>query len=160
MLGTAICSTCSAGTPLHIPPPLSQPRTAPARPPCHLQLTANQLTGALPDAWAVSGVSLGQAHGLLPLFLTCAGPGGWCGSSAIMRRTFLPATTCPRLRAALHVQARKLLLGGNALTGPAFPLAWLQPGTLPTLDSLNLTGNPGLAGDLPATFPWPILFEM
>ena len=73
---------------------------------------------------------------------------------------FLPTAECPRLRVAPHVQANELLLGGNALSGPAFPLAWLQPGMLPALESLTLAGNSGLVGDLPATFPWPRLSEM
>lgn len=50
-----------------------------------------------------------------------------------------------------------LSLEGNALSGPAFPPAWLRPGALPRLNRLQLAGNVELGGTLPAGLAWPQL---
>ena len=65
----------------------------------------------------------------------------------------------PMLDANL-VQATRLLLAGNDLSGPAFPASWVQPGALPGLEYLQLSDNPGLVGSLPASLPWPRLIEL
>lgn len=52
---------------------------------------------------------------------------------------------------------QRLILRNNSLSGPAFPPAWLQPGTLPQLGEYDLSGNPLLAGLLPANLSWPSL---
>ena len=52
------------------------------------------------------------------------------------------------------LQAHTLDLSGNLLTGPAFPPAWLEAGSLPHLEHLALSGNANLTGALPATRPW------
>ena len=51
----------------------------------------------------------------------------------------------------------RLSLAWNGLAGPAFPPAWLEPGAWPALELLVLEGNPGLAGTLPPSLPWPRL---
>ena len=63
-----------------------------------------------------------------------------------------PCATC--------MQASQLALSRNALTGPAFPPAWLEPGALPRLASLLLAGNPGLTGSLPPGLAWPLFQEL
>ena len=55
------------------------------------------------------------------------------------------------------LQVQRLSLASNQLTGPAFPPAWLEPGSLPSLSALFLSGNVGLTGTLPASLPWPNL---
>ena len=61
------------------------------------------------------------------------------------------------LQMTASVQVERLALGGNALTGPAFPAGWLQLGAMPNLLTLSLHGSPGLTGTLPATLSWPKL---
>ena len=56
------------------------------------------------------------------------------------------------------MQPIELLLGNNSLTGPTFPSAWLQPGSMHRLETLHLLGNPGLQGTLPANLSWPLLW--
>lgn len=55
------------------------------------------------------------------------------------------------------VQLETLVLNDNNLTGPAFPPAWLQPGSMRALQTLQLNGNERLAGTLPASLSWPAL---
>lgn len=50
-----------------------------------------------------------------------------------------------------------LSLSGNSLSGPAFPPAWLLPGSLVSLSHLLLSGNRGLEGELPPNLAWPNL---
>lgn len=55
------------------------------------------------------------------------------------------------------MQLKSLVLGGNALTGPAFPPAWLAPGAMPYLAQYVVSNNAQLTGSLPAELAWPIL---
>lgn len=57
-------------------------------------------------------------------------------------------------------QVQELQLEDNDLSGPAFPPAWLQPGSLPKLSLLILSDNPGLTGTLPASLPWPTVITL
>lgn len=70
----------------------------------------------------------------------------------------LPAALshAPHRPATTHPQAEIISLERNALTGPAFPPAWLE-GYMPGLLHLGLSDNTGLTGSLPATLPWPQL---
>lgn len=52
---------------------------------------------------------------------------------------------------------RVLSLADNRLVGAAFPDGWQQPGAMPALASLDLSGNPGLNGSLPEGLAWPNL---
>jgi hypothetical protein len=52
------------------------------------------------------------------------------------------------------VQVQRLTLTSNQLTGPAFPPAWLEPGSLTSLTALFLSGNAALSGTLPPSMPW------
>lgn len=71
------------------------------------------------------------------------------------------ARTSPRLAGRTTcLQAELLVVASNNLSGPVFPDAWLQPGALPRLESLELGGNPGLAGSLPANLSWPSLTRL
>ncbi len=54
-------------------------------------------------------------------------------------------------------QAEQIELYTNELTGPAFPPAWLVPGSFPRLQLLRVGANAALTGTLPATLPWPKL---
>jgi len=56
-----------------------------------------------------------------------------------------------------HLQIGTLGLANNSLTGDAFPSSWLRPGSFPRLAMLDVTGNAGLAGTLPANLSWPAL---
>jgi len=55
------------------------------------------------------------------------------------------------------VQLAVLSLANNSLSGPAFPPAWLEPEALPRLIVLDVAGNPGLGGTLPANLSWPFI---
>ena len=66
----------------------------------------------------------------------------------------------PEAWGASATALRQLRLAGNNLTGPIFPPAWLQPGRLPSLEALDLAGNTGLAGSLPANLSWPSLLSL
>ena len=57
----------------------------------------------------------------------------------------------------LAMQMTYLDLSRNALSGPAFPATWLQPGAMPSLQLLLISDNAGLTGSLPATLPWPVI---
>jgi hypothetical protein len=46
-----------------------------------------------------------------------------------------------------------LNLSENLLTGPALPPAWLEPGAMPDLKHLVLSGNANLTGTLPSNLP-------
>lgn len=54
------------------------------------------------------------------------------------------------------IQALTIILNGNNLTGPALPDAWLQPGAMSKLLSLDVGSNP-VAGALTANLSWPKL---
>lgn len=68
-------------------------------------------------------------------------------------QTLPPAT--PRLYLFVCLQVKRLHLGGNALSASAFPPAWQLPGAMRQLTHLELGGNPGLEGELPANLSWP-----
>jgi hypothetical protein len=58
----------------------------------------------------------------------------------------------------LPPQLTTLLLSSNALTGPALPPAWQREGALiDWATDLELAGNRGLTGTLPAKLPWTVL---
>jgi hypothetical protein len=65
--------------------------------------------------------------------------------------------TLPGAWGAAATALRQLRLAGNNLSGPIFPPAWLQPGRLPSFEVLDLAGNAGLVGSLPANLSWPSL---
>ena len=69
------------------------------------------------------------------------------------RKLLLAAVRC-------GMQVRGLSLGQNALTGPAFPAAWLEPGSMPGLTFLEVPGNLGLNGTLPSALAWPRLKQL
>ena len=50
----------------------------------------------------------------------------------------------------LFFQVKSVLLKDNLLTGPAFPPTWLPPRAMPYLEILDVSGNRGLTGTLPA----------
>ena len=68
--------------------------------------------------------------------------------------------TLPGSWGAAATALRQLRLAGNNLSGPIFPPAWLQPGRLPSLEALDLAGNAGLVGSLPASLLWPSLLSL
>ncbi|KAL4431228.1 hypothetical protein ABPG75_006484 [Micractinium tetrahymenae] len=57
---------------------------------------------------------------------------------------------------ANSMAVQEVNLQGNALTGPAFPPAWLAPGAMPHLMLLHLGAKSALTGTLPARLPWPL----
>ena len=57
----------------------------------------------------------------------------------------------------LILQVTNLILHNNNLSGPAFPPAWLEMGSLPHLTLLVLRGN-AITGTIPSSArPWPAL---
>lgn len=52
------------------------------------------------------------------------------------------------------LQLEILALTDNALTGPAFPPAWLSSDALLKLEHFDIELNPALTGTLPASLPW------
>lgn len=67
---------------------------------------------------------------------------------------------CLRPAASPGLQAKTICVVHNSLSGPLFPAAWLQRGSLPHLDYLSLSSNPGLAGTLPPSLPWANLTNL
>lgn len=57
-------------------------------------------------------------------------------------------------------QAKTIGLSQNWLSGPAFPSSWLRPGAMRALESLSLSANAGLSGQLPANLSWPQISSM
>ena len=56
------------------------------------------------------------------------------------------------------MQIEFLELNNNLLTGPAFPTAWTLHGALSGMVMLDVSGNRGLTGTLPADMSfWPSL---
>lgn len=64
---------------------------------------------------------------------------------------------CCALPPLPSVQLKTLVLAHNNLSGPAFPPTWLEPDSMPALQSLTLDGNKCLGGALPANLSWPDL---
>lgn len=85
-----------------------------------------------------------------------------CGHACVWRTGTAPRPpnpACTPLPACLQsVQA--LRVGHNrALSGPAFPPAWLRPGALQHLEDFRAQFTP-LAGTLPANLSWPRITSM
>ena len=55
---------------------------------------------------------------------------------------------------SMNLQLKGLALFHSALSGPAFPSQWLQPGAMARLELLILTQSPQLSGSLPENLSW------
>ena len=64
---------------------------------------------------------------------------------------------CACLPACACLQATRIQLAGNLLSGTAFPPAWAQPGGMEGMEEYELSGNSGLHGTLPTELAWPKL---
>ena len=61
----------------------------------------------------------------------------------------------------LSLQVNSILLKDNMLTGPAFPPAWMFPRAMLYLAVLDVSGNKGLTGTLPAEWSfWPSVIDI
>lgn len=105
----------------------------PAAPAPRSDLSNNRLTGPLPAQLFAGRPALAQL---------------WLDGNRLSGG--LPA-------AWASARAGVLSLADNALSGPAFPPAWLAPGSMPGLTHLLLSGNDGLSGTLPPELAWPNL---
>lgn len=128
-----------------------------------LQLDGNCFGGTLPAEWAHSKVARVMRRQMCPAWLRMGQALHTKRSISQIMDGFIPFTPPVALtilpNTLRFMQATLLSLAGNALTGPAFPPAWLERGSLRSLEHF-LVGGTALTGTLPPGLAWPKLQQL